>query len=423
MLNDNPAAAIPYYQQLLDLSNQVSEYTLKAHYGLGYAYYNTERYGLAIPHFQYYLSQASNLPDKQYYEDAMIRLADCYLAQRNYSEATNLYGQAIQRNFADKDYAYYRLGQAQSLSNNLAAARSSFDVLINQFPNSIYYDQALYQKGLLDLEAGSYAVAISTFSRLIKEKVGSSLVPEALLRRALASRNIGNNAAAIEDYKRLVNDFTTHPNAASALLSLQELLSSEGRENELPPLLAKYREANPNSQTAERVYFENAKSAYLNQQYQEAVTALKQYVRDYPQSPFVYDARFFLAESYYRLDQFQDALLQHRLVVQEQKSTYLSRSIRRAADLALDRKAYSEAANYYRQLASVTESKREQVLAWVGLVKSYYEIQKYDSLNFFAERIINQADVAGAKNEARLYQEKWPTGSNNFRRLSRFFSR
>ncbi len=405
VLSENSQAAIPFYQNILSVFGQNNEYILKSHYGLGYAYYNVKQYERAIPHFQFYATQggAQGLP---FVQDALVRLADCYYAQRDYNQALNLYGRAIQQNFGDQDYAYFQRGVILNILNQTNEATSSFETLIQQFPNSIYHDRAIYQKAQVELQNGSYAVAVNDFSSLIDRGGNTKLIPEALLGRALAYTNIGNQNAAIEDYKRIVNEYTTHPDASAALLSVQELLNQAGRQNELPPLLAKYREANPNSQTAEKVYFENAKTAYFNQQYGQAVTLLNQYLDNYPNSPFIYDAQYYLADSYYRLGDTKRALLYYQTVVYEGKSTFLARSARRAADLEYDQENYQSAVSFYRILASNTESKREQVLAWTGLMESYFALNRYDSLNYFADQIINKGDVAGARNTALLYKGK-----------------
>jgi TolA-binding protein len=406
LLSENPQAAIPYYQQILDVQSSLPKYALQAHYSLGYAYFNTQQFALALTHFQVYVSQIQNQADRKYYEDALMRLADCYFAQRNYTDALKLYEQVIHLNYLDKDYACYQKALILHTLNRSAEAKTSLEVITSQFPNSLYYDQALYQKGLIDLETASFAVAISQFSQLINSKSTSPLLPDALLKRGLAYKNLGNTQAAIADYKSLVNDYTTHPNASSALFGLQELLANEGRDAEFAPLLQKFRTANPNSQASEKIYFENAKNAYFNQQYQVAVNSFNQYLSNYPQSAYATDSKFYLGESYFRLADNPNALKLHRQVVQERKSSFLARSARRAADLELANQQFGQATTFYRVLAGSTDSKREQMNAYTGLLECYYQLNKPDSLNYFADAILNQANVAGAKNTALLYKAK-----------------
>ncbi len=414
LLSDQPQKAVVYYQNILSLDQPNFIYTPKSHYGLGYAYYNSEEYARAIPHFQYYITRRSTDDDRKYFEDAYLRLADCFYATRDYSNALLYYDRIITLNYVDKDYAYFQKGVIEGLRNNNTLAQASFETLINQYPNSLYRDRAFYQKALSEMSSGSFAVATTGLTRLISESPSSSAIPDALQLRALAYVNIGNQNAAIEDYKRIVNDHTLHPNATDALFSLQELLGAQGRDAELAPYLAKYKEANPQSQTTEKLYFESAKTMYFNQQYAQAANAFKQYINSYPQSAFKGDALFYLGESYYRQDDFVNALIYHRQVVQEKKGAFIARSTRRAAAIYAQNKEYRNSVAYYRILSDVTESKREQIDAWIGLVEGYYELQRYDSLNYFAAQVINQPDIAGSKNRALLYQGKVAYRQQNY---------
>jgi tetratricopeptide (TPR) repeat protein len=406
VLGGNPQTAIPLYQELLSTTASYNQYTLASHYGLGYAYYNHQKYDMAIPHFQLYIARVNQNTEQKNVQDAYLRLADCYFAQRDYNQALTFYNQVIQQNTADKDYAYFQKGVIQQLNDNFVDARANFDMITNQYPGSVYYDQALYEKGVMDLQAGSNAVAINEFTKLIVEKPASLMIPDALLRRALAYHNIGNKNEAIQDYTKIVNDYTTHANASSALFSLQTLLSEQGREADFQTLLAKYQQANPNSQTAEKIYFDNARNTYFNQQYQTCINLYNQFLTSYPQSVLRHDAKYFIGESYYRLNDQPNALLYHEQVIKEQKGAYLDKSAKRAADLAFAHQNYSRAIQFYRMVASMVDNKIEQNRAWEGLVKSYYEIAKYDSLNYFADQIIQQGKLNTAKNLAMLYKGK-----------------
>ncbi len=414
LLSEKPVDAIPYYQNILSLDQPSFPYTSKSHYGLGYAYYNTEQYARAITHFQYYITRRDVQDDRKYFEDAFVRLADCYYATRDYPNAIRFYDQVIANNYVDIDYAYFQKGVIANLQNNTTLAQASFEALINQFPNSLYRDRAFYQKAIVDMSSGSFAVAITGLTRLISESPKSSIIPDALQLRALAYINIGNQNAAIEDYKKIINEHTRHPVASDALFGLQELLTAQGRESELQPLLAKYRDANPNNQTTEKLYFENAKTQYFNQNYTQSVDAFRQFLNSYPSSTFKGDALFYLGESYFRLNDNRNALTYHRQVVAEKGSTFISRSARRVAGIYAQNKEYRNAVSFYRILSSVTESKREQIDAWIGLVENYYELQRYDSLNYFAGQVLNQPDIAGSKNRAQLYQGKVAYRQQNY---------
>jgi TolA-binding protein len=405
-LAENPKGAIPLYQEILDVESTMPKYSLQAHYGLGYAHYNLQQYNMAATHFQVYVSRIQNEADRKYYEDALLRLGDCYYASRSYADAARIYEQVINLNYADKDYACYQRAMILQILNQPLEAKKSLQIIVNQFPNSLYYDQALYQQGLIDIETGSYAVATTSFSKLINEKSNSSLIPDALLKRALANKNINNSSAAVNDYKMIIDNYPNHPNASNALFGLQEILLNEGKEADLKAYMEKYSQANPNSQTTEKLYFENAKTAYFNQNYASAVNLFNLYLTNFPKSANSFDAKFYMGESFFRMADLNNSLRYHQEVVQEKRSSFLARSARRSADLNLERKSYPQAISYYKILAGATDSKREQINAYSGLMEGYYQLNRLDSVNYYSEQILSQANVAGAKNLAQLYKAK-----------------
>ncbi|HEY4652093.1 MAG TPA: tetratricopeptide repeat protein, partial [Pontibacter sp.] len=276
-----------------------SDYYLKSRYGIGYAYYNTKQYDKALPHFKAFVD-ATNASNPNHF-DAMLRLADLYYVSKNYKQAENLYDKVIASNSPDKDYAYFQRGVLAGITGNKAQAEQSLKRVLTEFPQSRYADDAQYQAAILDFEAGQYAAAVTGFTSLINNaSANSKLVPNALHKRGQAYANQGRHNEAIQDYKRVLDEFPTSKIASGALYSLQESLAAQNRSEEFDAYLAKYKANNPESTALESIEFEAAKTLYFNEKYDQAATKLEAYLTAYPKSPFVFDARYFLADSYLR---------------------------------------------------------------------------------------------------------------------------
>ncbi len=420
--NEQPREAIPLYQNFLDLYGNRNEYELKAHYGLAYANYYLQEYPKAIPHFQYYYVNAQGNPDELTADDALLRLSDCYFANRSFDPAVRNYQRYLQADYGEKDYAYFQIASIRRFQGENQAALSGYQTLIDRFPNSIYWGDAVYHKALIELNQGSFAIAIGDLSMLIKEKPQNSKIPESLLNRALAYRSIGNPNNAVNDYKKLVKEYPNHPAASSALFSLQEILIETGRDDELATILQEYREANPESQTTVQIYFENAKAAYFNQNYTESSRLFSDFIRTYPQSNLRPDAYYFLGESFYRQGNIPQAIQNHQKVIQMQAGNYLTQSSRRLADLQFAQKNYRLAIQYYTYLSENTQSKREQQNAWLGLMKSYYEMNNLDSTRYFTQVILERANSTKLTQTARLYQGKIAYAQQNYEAAKQIFS-
>ncbi|NEM97939.1 tetratricopeptide repeat protein [Pontibacter burrus] len=382
-----------------------SEYYLKARYGIGYAYYNTKQYDKALPHFKAYVD-GTNASNPNHF-DAVLRLADLYYVSKNYNQAQDLYNKVIASNSPDKDYAFFQRGVIAGITGNKAQAQQSLSTVINEFPRSRYSDDAQYQAAILEFEAGNYGPAISGFTTLINSNTNSRLIPNALHKRGQAYANQGRHNDAIVDYKRVLDEYPTSKIASGALYGLQESLAAQNRSEEFDSYLAKYKSNNPESNALESIEFEAAKTLYFNEKYDQAATKLEAYLTAYPKSPFVFDARYFLADSYLRKGEAQRGLQRMKEVVAENKSEYVNRAIQRVADLEFEAKNYTEAIRYYTKLRDVAANRREQQNALSGLMMSYFLTNDYAGSKRIANELISQGNAAlNAYNTAMLYRGK-----------------
>ena len=393
-------------------------YFLKARYGIGYAYYNTKEYRKAREHFEAYLraierKSGGSPSGKLNYEDALVRLADTYYVSKNYSQAIDTYEKAIRYNSPDAGYAYYQTGVIQGIQGKTQTAISSLETVIDRFPSSPYRDDAIFQKAQINFEDGNYQAAINDFSRLIQRNSQSNLVPYAYLRRALAYTNLQQYSQASADYKSIIRNFTVHSTANSALLGLQEVQTLSGQsEDDFSEYLAIYKQANPENKELANIEFESAKNLYFTQKYQAAVQRLQEFIDNYPDNANVDEARYYIAESYYRSDQIDKALQQFYLIAEQGTSSRLNRAIQRIAELEQLEDNHEQAIQYFRRLARIARNKREQFNAWSGMMTSYYALgqqdeQLLDSVDYYANQIIEKGNVsAAAENMAMLYQGK-----------------
>jgi TolA-binding protein len=410
-----PEAIIQYTAVLREPKATASDYAMKSRYGIGYAYYNNKEYPKALEHFREYVNRSNASANAQNYNDALLRLADSYYVTKNYNEAIRYYDQAISRNTVDKAYAYFQKGAVLSAMNRPEEAKSSFDNVVTQFPKSTYADNAAFQKAELDFENGSYAASIAGFSRILDQKPNSPIVPYALLKRAAAYSNMQNYDKAIQDYQVIINQYTAHKTSTNALLGLQEALSNAGRGEEFSTYLAKYKQTNPQSNAVENIEFEAAKTLYFSEKYQKAIDSFNAYLKQYPSNVLSEDAKFYMAESYYRLNDQANARKYYQTVISENKSQFVNRSVSRMADIELASKNYAAATTYYNQMLATARNKRDQFTAWIGLMDAHYALAKYDSVQYYADQIINTGNATlSAQNKALLYRGKIAYAQGNY---------
>src|SRR5690606_31720074 len=124
-----------------------------------------------------------------------------------------------------------------------------------------------------------------------------------------------------------------HPAAEESLVPLQEALNLAGRSGEFDSYLAGFKRANPDSKGLESVEFETAKNLYFNQQYQQAIAGLRGFLQSYPNSPMQAEAKYYVAESYYRLKDYDRALEIYEEIRDDRALNYNARITARMAEI------------------------------------------------------------------------------------------
>lgn len=413
--------AIVIYNQLV--KNRGSLYGRKSLYALGYAYYNQKKYKEALGYFKDFTSNTEGV-EAPVIEDAYVRLADCYLAQKNYNEAIQTYEKVTINGKIDKDYSLYQKGRTFVYMNQEINAKRQFEMLINQFPNSRYIDDALFQLADIDFQNDAYQLAAKSFTRLISEKPKSFLIPAALLRRAQSYYNIQLYEQAINDFKRILQEYPSSPSATSALEGIQESYNAVGRPEEFSEVLAIVRRTNPGNTKLDEVEFDNARNLYYAEKYPQAISALQEYLRGYPTSKNQYDANYFLGASYEKTGNIEEALRFYNAVVQSNRSTYVASAAQKSAELEIGRGNYSRAVANFKVLLRNAENKKEQTIASIGLMNTYYTLKNYDSTLHYAREVITAGNIVpGGLGTAQLYFGKVPFERGDYAKATEEFKK
>ena len=398
--------AIKSYQIVLAKAPADHELALKAKYGIGYAYFNLKDYKEALGYFKSYVSEAPGKVSKLNYDDAVLRLADCYYATKDYEQAVKYYDQVVIRKSPDIDYAYYQKGVVLGIMEKIESAKATLDVVIKQYPNSIYYDDALFQKAQLDLQSSAYNAAVDEFSNIIKNRPNSGYVPYAIQKRALANTNLKRYDEAMSDYDIIFTQYLNHPVINEAIIGVKDPLTAMDKLDLLPKYVDAFRNAHPESTSLEDIDFETAQSLVYSQKYAAAIEALNKFIKAYPKSDKIHEARSSLAESYFRNNDYDNAMTLYKSIAAEKNVSY-TKAIQRLAEISYKQSAFEQSKNYYNLLQINARNKKERSIAWMGLTESYFNLAQYDSVIVYANEILDHGNPApDASSKATLYLGK-----------------
>lgn len=412
------------YREALESKDLLTRY--KSLYGLGYYYFESKDYTKAERFFKEFTDRTKgNEQFIQKNEDALMRLGDTYLVQRNFNKALETFDYAVNNNRTERDYALYQKAITLKFLGKNKEAGQALRLLTTQYQNSRLIDDALYQQGRLELEAQEYQLAAATFTELLRKRPNSTLVPSVLVRRALAFSNFNKTEQAINDYKVIIRRFGKSDEVEEALIGLRDLLSQANRNEEFMAIAEEYRKNNPESTSIVTIQYETAKGLYFNQKYEQAIQSLKSYISSYPSSSNVPEAKYYIADSYFILEDFANALNYYKNVVVDNQTQFVAQSAYRAGTILYDQKKYSEAVSFFVTSTEASSNKRQIALGLDGLIKTYFELGDCQNVNKYSKQVtLNGGNIIiGLENKAILFEGKCLQKSNEFQNAIIVFER
>ncbi|MFY7826011.1 MAG: tetratricopeptide repeat protein [Flectobacillus sp.] len=399
------AEAIDMYKKVLAATDKdapsLPEYQQKSRYSLGYLYLSTNP-SEANTYFNEYYQRGGSDGNA---DDALLRIADSYVAQGQYAQALKSYDKAYQTVKTNKDYALYQKGTVQLIVGD-ANGKKTLEDVVRIFPQSKYVENALRDLGDNEMSSENNEKAISYYSRLIMERPQSTMVPYAIMRRGSAFQNIQRTQSAISDYKYLLRNYINDPVfSAQAMAGLNELMDPSSPE--YIEIKALYTKANPNDTSLRDKEFEKAKGLYFDDAYDKALVALGEYIRNYPESMDTPEAKFLLAETYYKLKNKMEALRGYYVVIADNKFKSMAKAYSKAAQIEFENNNFSKAITNFRGLQRAAIDVKDNQAAILGLMDSYFNTPKNDSTIYFSKQMLNLVDAPVAnKTKAYYYMGK-----------------
>jgi TolA-binding protein len=363
-------------------------FLIKTHYGLGYAYFNSQQYSKAEEQFRLYTEKLRGRDETQNYDDALLRLGDCQYVQKKFGDASATFQRAITERNSGIDYAYYRLAVVQNFQSRNDEALSQLDRLISGFSSSLYLEDAMFQRGQIYLEEVRYADASRAFSDLITGRPNSPFVPFALEGRAVANFSMQRYDQTISDYKSILDNHPNAQNAETALKGLQETLALQGRSAEFGDYVSKYKTANPGSGNVQSLEFESAKSLYIDKNYPQAARAFENYLRSYPQSAQKAEALFFAGDAFLQAGDTERAMGYFKQLEREPASPQRVRAMQKLGMIELERKNYTAAIPYLETASQNARNKVEEAEAVQGLMVANFATLKFQQAISYADRLM-----------------------------------
>ena len=380
-----------------------------ANYSMAYAYFSKKSYTESLNWFLKYVELENNTGNTTY-SDALNRIGDCYFNARNFSKAETYYSKASSLSPNTGDYAAFQSAYVAGLQKNYNTKINRLENLISSYPNSEYIDDALYEMGRAYVMLENDAKAISTYQRLLGLQPNSSLARKAALETGMIYFNENNLDQAITAYKKVIS---AYPGTEESYTALESLESVYIEKNDVASYLAytKTLGMKISSNTAGRedsISYIAAEKQYMSAKYDQAISGLRSYLNSYcAGGRYCTNAQFYLADSYYRTNDKNNALTAYQAVLSIAGNQFMQEAATRCAEITYDKKDYSASLQYFKQLQSLSQNNDERNVARLGILRcSYYTNDHQTTVNIASEIINDSKSANDLKAEARYNRAK-----------------
>lgn len=381
--------AADLFEEFINLpgSRSLNEYWM-AYYGKGYADFNQKDYASSLSWFSRYEKNAETRGSKLM-ADVYNRMADGYFIQTQYPQAMEYYQKAIDAGKADVDYALFQKGFTSGLLKDQQGKVQVLTSLLQQFPESNYYDDALFERGRARVMLNQSEEAATDFRQIIADFENSSYRPKAMVQLGLVLYNRNNISEAIVAYKEAIENYPNAPEAQNALTGLKNIYVET---NDVETYFAYVRSLDGYSDVSlserDSLTYVSGENLYLAGNCERATQVFDKYIEDYPEGAFLLNAHFYRAECASLSGDMDKALESYQYVLRQPFSPFLEPSVRAAADMLYSRADYAAAVPLYEKLEAIAELPSNILLAKVGIMRCHYQLAEYEGAVKAAEAVL-----------------------------------
>src|SRR5690606_12840831 len=343
-----------------------------ANYGLAYAAFRNNSFGMAAKYFERFLAVEGSSIDENVRHDVIARLGDSYLCLRNYDRANQYYDQLIKSQAPNQDYALFQRGVIFGLQGDNETKLSTLRSVVKQFPGSNYADDVAFEIPYTYFTMGDYDTAIEGLQQMIEQYPRSSYVPRALMTIGLVQYNKGDTEAAKTTFQKVVEQHATTDEAGQALRSIENIYLDQGDASSYIHYATSTNIKNLSTAEQDNLVFQTAYSLFAKRQYGPAVEAINAYFDKFPKPIQEKHARYIRGVSLYRTGHPKEALHDLNIILNDWTSKYTENTLLTAAALYLDLEEYNEAIVHLKKLELTSEYKESYNYAVTNLMVCYF---------------------------------------------------
>jgi len=329
---------------LFELRNADSEKSSNS-LAIGSIYFNQHKYEEALERFTSFLQDK---PDSSEAAVALLYQGDCFYRLQYYENAVDAWGQ-----------------------------------LVRKYPHASQVEEALYRLADTQFGLGKFDDAIATYQRLGKRFPHGAHAADAAFGLANCYYNLQRDDDAVKAFEAFASAFPDDPRVEDAQTGIQSAYYRSGKD------MGQYLQQHGDSPLAADYYWTKGQNAFADKKYEEAAQAFEKVTLDFAGSESAPEALFYLAESYYRMNQLEQALAGYRNFATTHPDHELVGLARfREGTVLYKLKKYEQAASVYEQLADKLPDSKYAPLALYNAALCYQEQEDWPTAVGVLERLL-----------------------------------
>ncbi|MBR0170534.1 MAG: tetratricopeptide repeat protein [Bacteroidales bacterium] len=392
---------------LLSSYSKTSVYANQARYTYGYLQMKRHQYdeaGETFAELSGRLSKASDKQDIRMRNDVWNRLGDCYYVQSRFADAITQYDKVIAAKGNDADYATYQKALSYGALGRNSEKLTYLNYIFEKFENSPLKSKAMLEIANTYMACDNNEMAMTYYNNFIKQYPKSAYVKTALLNQGLIYYNTERDAEALKAFDQLLTKYPGTDEARDALGTVKNIYVAQNRVDDYFTYVQRTTKVTISTGQQDSTTFLAAESRYQEGRYEDAVTALENYLTKFPSGLFALKAHHLAADACFRLGRNAQALPHYEAVIAAGSNQYSEQSLLNAANIAYGLGDYRKALPLYRRLSAGAESENSLLQGHLGALRCAYALHEYDNAVGAGHALLAQE-----KASPEMREEAWLT--------------
>lgn len=391
-------------------------------YVIGYSYFKLKKYQKAGVYFTAFL-EINGISDALKF-DALLRLGDSYFAIGKYTKAIRSYKKVVDNYGFETDYASYQIGMSYGFTADQQAKITALKKVITANNPSNLKDDALYQLGNTYSKLKGITKAHFYYSKLLDEHPKSAFTSRTLLRQGLLYFNEDVNMQALLKYKDVVSRFPNSPEALEAVSNARKVYIAEGNLEDYVNWISTLKFMNSSNSELDNTTFAIAEKKYNTGNVSVKMSkSLQGYLEKFPEGAHKVKTLYYLADIFYKTNQFEKARSNYSLLLKEKEAEYTETALNKLSQIYLKEENFEKALPLLKRLEQEGYILENILYAQSNLMKGYYETSQYGFAIAYAQKMLQKEKTdTTLENDAKTIIARASIKNKDFHTAETYYS-